>query len=388
MTPRITVLCNTRFPSTAAHGAYLARLSESFAAEGAAVELVVPRRWKELPEDPLRYYGVRTPFAVVKIGSFDFLRWGRVLSGAAFFLQNLNFYLFVAAYFLFRSRDRIIYTMDNLGCGLALFGYRVVFESHVGVGPYRRRLLPLLRRASAFVVTNGIIRKEFAAAGFPEDKILVAQNGVDLSFFDDGRSKAELRRELGLPEAADIIAYVGAYKTMGMQKGVDQLVRGFRRILEGNRRAHLLVVGLAEGDRPELERIREEAGIPESRATFVRHVPQRLVAAYMRSADALLMNYPRTDHYSYYMSPMKMFEYMASGVPIVASDLPAIREVLDPAAAIIIRPDDEESLVAGIGRALSEREFARKLAAAARKRAEQFTWKARAEKILRFLGAR
>jgi glycosyltransferase involved in cell wall biosynthesis len=382
----ITVLCNTRFPSTAAHSGYLARLCESFARQGISVELVVPKRFKEVKANSSEYYSVKSPFSVRKIWSFDFLILGSVLGRLAYILQYANFYVFVLCFFLFRSRKRVVYIMDNLGGLLHFLGYRLIFETHVGIGSYRKYFLPLLKKAERFVAVNSIIKNDFVMAGFPAEKILVAPNGVDLDVFSGQESKEELRRNLKLPIGAKIIAYIGKYKTMGMDKGVDALVQAFGSVSQKIGEAHLLVVGLSDGEKNELTAVLEHSGVAASLYTLVEHRPQPEVARFMRASDVLVMNYPNTPYYRSYMSPMKMFEYMASGTPIVTSDLPAIREILDEKTAVFVLPDNQASLEQGILKVLNEEEFAGQIAGNARKEVLNHTWEKRAEKILNFIG--
>ncbi|MEK7575022.1 MAG: glycosyltransferase family 4 protein [Patescibacteria group bacterium] len=385
MSTSITVLCNTRFPSTAAHGAYLARLCESFSGQGIEVELVVPKRFREVHDNPLKYYSVKSPFKIKKLWSFDFLIFGSVLGRLAFVAQYVLFYLYVMLYFLFRSRKRIIYTMDNLGCLLTFLGYRVVFETHVGIGSYRKYLLPLLMRAERVIAVNSIIKEEFVRAGFRDETILVAPNGVDLKVFSGAESREQLRGDLKLPTTAKIISYVGKYKTMGMDKGVDGLVTAFASLHKNNKNTHLLIVGLAEGEKLELVQVLSSIGAPSEAYTLIGHVSQSDVAQFMRASDVLVMNYPNTDYYANFMSPMKMFEYMAARQPIVTSDLPSIREILDDTTALFVRPDDEASLEEVILRLLNDENLCLRLASKAYERVTTFTWQKRAGRIIEFI---
>lgn len=73
------------------------------------------------------------------------------------------------------------------------------------------------------------------------------------------------------------------------------------------------------------------------------------------AADVLVLPNTGTDETSVrFTSPLKLFTYMASGRPIVASDLPSIREVLDEQSAYLVTPDDAQALARGITRALSD----------------------------------
>ena len=249
----MTVICNDRFPSKIAHGVYLARLCESLSGAGTHVELVVPKRFREVREDPFLYYDIRHPFRIVKIWSFDFIIFAKFFNKVAYWLQYLNFYLFIFFYFLFRSRSRIVYTMDYLGCLLSLLGFTVIFESHQWSEKYAGSLKPFLKLASAIVVTNSFIGAHFEKTGFPKEKILVAPNGVGLDRFTQTVSVGSLRQNLGLPLGKKIVSYIGKYRTLGAEKGVRELVSAIARLSPKYPNLFLLLVGFDEDERREVE---------------------------------------------------------------------------------------------------------------------------------------
>jgi glycosyltransferase involved in cell wall biosynthesis len=87
-----------------------------------------------------------------------------------------------------------------------------------------------------------------------------------------------------------------------------------------------------------------------------------------------------------YASPLKLFGYMASGVPIIASDLPAIREVLDESTATFCEPDNPESLARAIEFVLANPAEAQTKARKALELVKDYSWTERARKILEFIG--
>jgi glycosyltransferase involved in cell wall biosynthesis len=97
------------------------------------------------------------------------------------------------------------------------------------------------------------------------------------------------------------------------------------------------------------------------------------------------MPFPKTEHYAYYMSPLKLFEYMASKRPIVASDLPSIREILNEQNSVLVEPDNPEKLAEGIKRILADNNFAEKISNQAFQDVQQYTWQKRVEQILGFV---
>jgi glycosyltransferase involved in cell wall biosynthesis len=97
------------------------------------------------------------------------------------------------------------------------------------------------------------------------------------------------------------------------------------------------------------------------------------------------MPFPWTTHFAYYMSPLKMFEYMAAKRPIIATDLPAIREILDDKMAIIIPPGDPEALAEAVKRLLDDPIQAEKLSDQAYAKVQEYTWAKRVLAIVDFL---
>jgi glycosyltransferase involved in cell wall biosynthesis len=144
-----------------------------------------------------------------------------------------------------------------------------------------------------------------------------------------------------------------------------------------------LIIGGHEKE-PDLARVQALAAERDcaSRVTFTGLIPPAEVQARLRDADVLLLPNPASAISTSFTSPLKLFEYMAAGRPIVASDLPSLREVLrDEENALLVEPGSARALVAGIQRLRNDAALGARLARQARRDVEQFTWARRAERL-------
>lgn len=129
---------------------------------------------------------------------------------------------------------------------------------------------------------------------------------------------------------------------------------------------------------------------------FLGHRPHDFARKAMAAADVLLMPYQtrvsigvREHDTARWMSPMKMFEYLASGVPIISSDLPVLREVLEHGRnALLVPPDCPELWLAALDRLVADPKLARRLGEAGHAEyLERYTWDHRARQLLAIAGS-
>jgi glycosyltransferase involved in cell wall biosynthesis len=268
-----------------------------------------------------------------------------------------------------------------------------------------------LRHADLVVVVSQALVEQAVSLGAARERVLFYPNGIDPTAFDPHRFAADERRrareELGVPADADLLTFVG---TFGTWHGTDVLANAIRRLIDEDRawverhRVHFLYVG----DGALAPRVRSLLGADLGRpfVTLAGIRPQAETPRTLAASDVLLSPHvPNPDGTPFFGSPTKLFEYMAMGKPIVASDLDQIGWVLKgwkpgetppvaggPArsrAAILVEPGSVESLVAGIRRAVempsAEREA---VSAEARRRAlEFFTWDRNVATVLERLRA-
>jgi glycosyltransferase involved in cell wall biosynthesis len=114
-------------------------------------------------------------------------------------------------------------------------------------------------------------------------------------------------------------------------------------------------------------------------------VNQSALAIIQKVADILLMPFPKKAHYEYFMTPLKMFEYMASKRPIIASDLPSIREILNEENCFFCQPGNTDNLAAVIKNVLNTPLLAEQKSYQAYQDVLPHTWQRRAQRIIKII---
>jgi glycosyltransferase involved in cell wall biosynthesis len=267
----------------------------------------------------------------------------------------------------------------KLAAWLAACGSRFVYEAHevfADTAPVRnasqRRAeeAAVMRGAAAVVANSGATARRLMELYGRRDFLEVIPNGVArpdrLPPKDWGRAQRH-------------VVYAGSFFPW---KGAADLVAAARS-LPGAR------IELIGGEPEQLGRL--AGGQPDVGAelVFTGRVPHAMVADRLASACiAVLPN--RADPDSAFTSPIKLFEYMAAGCAIVASDLPALREILSEHEAVWCTPGDPASLAQGIALLAADPQLAQRLGDTVREKSKNFTWDARAARlraVLERLGA-
>jgi len=232
-----------------------------------------------------------------------------------------------------------------------------------------------LARADAILSVSELLREHLAAQGVDPERIHVVPNGVDSARFRPGSRDPELARTWGV-DGAPVLGFVGSLRPW---HGVELLPA----ILEGVRERHgdvrLLVAGDGEMRSPTEEALRER-GL-EAAAVFTGAVPHEDVPGLIRCLDVALAPYPEPEH-AFYFSPLKLFEYLACGVPVVAARIGQIAEVVDDGGTgLLHEPGDVGAIVSACCELLDDPERAARMGAAAAEAGAAYTWDANASKV-------
>jgi len=372
---KIIYINNSRLPTERAHGYQVGKMCEAFAEAGAEVELWYPARQNQIKEDVFTYYSLKPIFLAVEIKSFDWLRFHKYLDKPSFWLHSLFF--FVNIFLKPIDKEAVIYTRNiEISWLFNLKKHKVVYECHCWPETKARLYKFLARSNKKVAVITEALKKLYLANGFKDNEILVAPDGVDLTEFNSRLTKAEARDRVGLPLDKKIVLYAGhLYEWKGAQVLADAAC-----LLGGE------VLTVFVGGTPwDLKKFQSK-NCDLNNILITGHVKHSLVPLYLQAADVLVLpNLGAEKISSAYTSPLKLFEYMASGRPIVASALPSIREILNDKNSVLVESDSPSSLAGGIKEVLKNGVLAESLAKQALVCVKEFSWQKRAERIINFI---
>lgn len=363
---KLLYTANIRLPTEKAHGVQIMKMCEAFADANVTVELVVPRRKNHITTDPFEYYAVKRNFKITYISSLYFPQLGRV----GFWIESILFAEQVAR-IVWQMKPDIVYSRDPFTL-LNLYFWKVkcVWETHTG--EWNTLLRVCIKRFAKIIAISKGLADFYLSKGISAEKIIIAHDGVDLEQFTVSADFRTARKRLGISIHKKIVLYVGHLYGW---KGVDTLLDA-SKLIDGN--TQVVIIG---GTDVEISVLLKK--YPQ--VLFLGYRPYRELPINQKIADVLIVPNSATNMVSkLYTSPLKVFAHMASGVPIIASDLPSIREVLNENNAILVSPDDPTELAFAIVRVLENTVRAGMLGARAQMDVAPYSWSHRAKKILDF----
>lgn len=372
---KLLYLSNLRLPTEKAYGIQIAKMCEAFVSEGLKVTLVYPFRKNNIKDNIFSYYSVKENFKIKKIWVPDFYlprKLDRVAVGIKSFISAviISFYaLFVEAEIIYSRDEMLLYF-------LSFFKSNLIFEAHRFSSKRKFFYRRFNKKGVKIVAISKAIKTDLVILGYNPDKILIAHDGVDLDEFDIDISKEEARKKIGLPLDKIIVMYTGH---LFEWKGADVLLEAAR--FAGNIRIEQSLFVFVGGMAYDIKKFREKSKGAEN-ILILGHRSHKEIPIFLKAADILVLpNSSKEEISSKYTSPLKLFEYMASERPIIASDILSIREVLDDNNSYLFKADDPESLAKVLGLAIKNEENAKIKANMALDKVKSFTWQKRANKI-------
>jgi glycosyltransferase involved in cell wall biosynthesis len=243
--------------------------------------------------------------------------------------------------------------------------------------------------AELVVVVSQAMANELVARGVARNKILVNPNGVEPDRYSPEVDGSPVRERFGL-DGKLVIGFIG---TFGPWHGAEVLAEAFGRLMvaePGLRESTRLLMigdGIKMGD---VKAAIAASGVGDL-VVLTGIVPQADGPAHLAACDILVSPHvPNADGTPFFGSPTKLFEYMAMGKGIVASELDQVGEVLEHGhAARMVTPGDVDALVEGLRDLIAHRDKRDRLGAEARRLAvERHTWRAHTRRIVEALQER
>ena len=376
MTMQISYIANVRLPTERAHGAQIMHMCKAFADAGVIITLVIPRRINALIKSPYEYYDILPSqnFRIIKLPVIDLVPWK---VPGAFMIESITFVL-SSAWYICRTKPAVVYTRGESVLLLARMlpkSTTLFWETHAkqkNIESYKR-IFPKIR---GFITLTKLYAKELTGSyNVPAEQVLTAHDGIDARFLDV-YSKADARRELGLPKKTKIVMYFGL---LDEWKGVDTLFKSSGQLLMQGIR-----IAIAGGSEAEVSRLKQQ--YPD--VIFLGFTEYRRLPRLQVAADILVVpNSAKSLISTHYTSPLKVFAHMASGVPLIASDLPSLHEVLNEKNAYFFKADESASLIQGIQEILADTNAGQTRATKAKLDAKEYFWSTRAERIISFIAS-
>lgn len=390
---KLIYIANLRLPTEKAYGIQIAKMCEAFADNRQEVKLFYPyRKNPAINQDIFSYYSIKNNFAAQVVESKDYYFPG-FLDKIAFLVKNYFSAKALVGQALKENAD-IYYTRDErIAYILSKQNKNVVFECH-RFSNKKKGFYPHFKKIVA--ISEGL-KEDLVKFGIEGENILVARDGVDLERFSVQMSKEEARRMF----FKNIHHESFARKKIAVYTGHFYPWKGFNIFSDiakylCDKNVNYLICFFG-GTNRDIGKFKDELKKYQKHPNLVpmvylnifdieSRVPHKDVPYILKAADcAILIGNERETISSKYTSPLKMFEYMASGRPIVAQDLPSFREVLNEKNSFLVKAGDAKALADKISKIFENEAAAEEKAIQALKDVQEYSWQKRAHRILNFI---
>lgn len=361
---KLVYLANVRMPTEKAHGLQIMQMCSAFSMEGHEVTLLVPSRKNPIEGDAFTYYGIEKNFTIIYAPIFDVIQFSHLFGSLAYWVTEFS-YARSARKILQKIKPELTYSRDtSSNLWNSEDSIRVV-ELHTLPKRFKKLYAKIWKMSDRVIVTTEGLREDIISLGLSSDCVITAHDAVDLEKFKIPISETEARLELNVPLKKTIAIYIGRFYK---EQGIETLIEATEK-LESDTLV-LIVGGVHEkGD--------------SSHRKFIPKVPHADIPKWLKAADFALMPYTgKSEHVGRYASPMKLFEYLGAGLPIISSNLPSVREVLSEEEALFVRGDNADALAKAIDSLARDNERSVKMSAASLKLAGKRTWVGRAHDVL------
>jgi len=379
---KIIYISHTRFPTEKAHGHQVAQVCSAMARLDHNVTLVTPTVWTPITESPFEYYSVPENFKWVRLKNFDALN-SRLIPNFLAFMFSMRSYRKKVSEFLKPNDADLLYCRSHVVLPSMLkTGKPVILELHTLPNRGRSSFVKLCNKCKRVICLTTPMKDELVKLGVDGQKVIVEGDAVREEILCEVPPVENFVERLG---GHPVVGYVGSLVARNsLSKGVDVLVEALSVLKKQGKAVRGLIVGGPDDWKKKYEDHARKIGLSSDEVVFTGKVSSSNVSAMMKSCDVLVYPAPASNH-PYYMrdtSPLKIFEYMAAGKPVVAANIPPIRDILDEGTAEFFTPGSSEECAKAIHGVISNPEAAHQRTINARKKVGGYTWKKRMARIL------
>lgn len=379
---KLLYVVNARIPNNKAHSIQIVHTCQALGSYVDDFTLITPKFvGKKVPLT--EQYAISQSFSHIKIPALDIPKFPFQfqLRSATFFIC-VNFYILLTFLvslctgkrLVVYARGEVIFFLLPLSFFIPIF-----FETHQIRNYEGLYKMALHRVRGVIVITNSLEKKFVQEYKIDSNKISVARDAVDIQKFNLPPQKADFWEMYLIPRAKKIILYCGS---LAPEKGVHTLAEASQYLPP---EYQVVFIG---GDSQQVASFKTMYGTKEN-ISILGYVDHKTVPSCVAAASLLILPDLATDTYSnLYTSPMKLFEYMASGRVIISSDIPSLREVLEPSSAVFFESGNSEDLSIKIYEVFTGMDTYQQKGKKAQEVVAQFTWQKRAGIIVELIKKR
>jgi glycosyltransferase involved in cell wall biosynthesis len=253
---------------------------------------------------------------------------------------------------------------------------KFVLEIHQSPNRLFKLTAPLInKKGNVFVcVITESLKKKYAKY-FDPNQIFIAGMGVDLKFFKELQTRKPTK---------NLVGFLGKATSSGYDNGLIKLLPSISRVISNNNEIKFEFVGIEEPYKKVMRRIANELEIPPENIIIRGHVEHSKIPKILENFAVGVIPYPSNEYHDARF-PIKTLEYAAAGVPMLVSDVPSTRYLLNPNLAIFFTLDDPESFERGVLELLRNSSLSQEISRDAQQWARDQTYHSRAQIIQNFI---
>ncbi len=382
---RIIYVTHTRFPTEKAHGNQVAQVCHALTQLGHDVTLLAPTVRNVITEDAHTYYGLPPSFKVVYPGSFDALGSPFIPGSLAFMVGMWSYRRSLKKYLRDHKADLLYVRSPSILRPLLKTGLPVMLELHTLPRLGLQQFVRDCNRCFKIICLTTPMRDALLKLGADPVRVTVEGDAVDLSRFTNLPDVDTAKKAQGFSADRVIVGYVGSLLARNtLEKGVAELVDALAVLKRHGMKVTGFIVGGPREAREQYEAQARKQDLQTDDIVFKDRVPANEVAQMIAACDICVYPAPETVDKFFLRdtSPLKLFEYLAAGKPVVCSDLPPIRDVADDTCVRFCAPGSVEDLATQIAWMIAHPAEAAELAKNGKERVQRHSWIERMKRIV------